>query len=154
MVEKRFWDKVDVKSDLSQCWEWRRGLVHGYGAYEEKLSDGRFKSVRAHRYLYQIIHGKLDGSHIQVRHKCDNRCCVNPTHLTHGTNKNNVYDRVLRRTGKNGVASYGAVKRAVKHNYFNDDLEAQFAKAEELHDKGFDAQQISLMTGLDASVFT
>lgn len=37
-----------------------------------------------------------------VRHKCDNRLCVNPEHLELGTIQDNVNDREIRGRGSKG----------------------------------------------------
>ena len=51
--------------------------------------------MRAHRFSYQVFHGKIpDG--LVVRHKCDTPLCVNPYHLQTGTVADNVMDRVIR----------------------------------------------------------
>lgn len=51
--------------------------------------------------------GELDEG-LVVRHKCDNRMCINPEHLESGTIMDNVHDAVERgrnsRGSKNGHA--------------------------------------------------
>lgn len=60
----------------------------GYG----RLGIGR-KFVAAHRIAYELVNGAIpDGLHI--RHKCHNRLCCNPRHLTVGTPKQNARDSI------------------------------------------------------------
>ena len=88
-VEGRFWSKVDRSAD--GCWPWRgcRGR-DGYGAV---TIGGR--KLRAHRYSYSICVGPIP-SGLLVLHSCDNRVCVNPAHLSVGTQKDNMRDCVER----------------------------------------------------------
>jgi hypothetical protein len=58
----------------------------------------RGKSRAAHRVAYANHHGipleSLDG--LVIRHDCDNPPCVNPTHLRHGTSKENSAEAAVR----------------------------------------------------------
>lgn len=76
------------------CLEWKRYLnKHGYGYINY---DGKSWSI--HRLSYFINYGEIPKNK-WVLHKCDNRKCVNPSHLYLGDNKQNVKDRVERNRG-------------------------------------------------------
>jgi len=71
--EKRFWSFV---KNTGNCWEWYGGKTsNGYGGF---YLNG--KSVRPHRFAYQLFNGKIpDG--LTIDHLCNNKICVNPKHL-------------------------------------------------------------------------
>jgi len=53
------------------------------------------KQIRAHRFSYLMHKGKIPSGKI-VMHDCDNPLCVNPKHLTAGTQSQNIKDSVKR----------------------------------------------------------
>ena len=87
-ITMRFWKKVAV-STPDQCWEWQ-GSRRGDG-YGQLYAQGKHHA--AHRFSHWIA--TLETPPV-VRHKCDNRTCVNPHHLEGGTQSDNMKDTVER----------------------------------------------------------
>lgn len=87
---KRFWIYVD-KKEKDECWEWTGCKMHeGYG-----VTGYKGKSLRAHRVSWMIANGKEPSQ--SILHKCNNRGCVNPSHLRDGTHTENMLD--MRKSG-------------------------------------------------------
>ena len=82
-----------------ECLEWRQDRTRrGYGRarYEGKR-------VEAHRLAYRLFVG--DPGERYVLHSCDNRCCINPKHLSLGTHQDNMDDMVAK-----GRQAYGELR--------------------------------------------
>lgn len=84
---RRFEQKFD-RGPESECWLWKNMLFeHGYGRFQIV----RKKYTFAHRVAYALAHGEVPAGKV-VRHSCDVRRCVNPAHLSLGTQIDNLAD--------------------------------------------------------------
>lgn len=79
----------------SGCWLWAGSTNSGgYGNFWA----GK-KCMKAHRFSYEAFVGRIpDG--LDLLHRCDVRCCVNPQHLTPGTALANVTDMWSKGRGR------------------------------------------------------
>ena len=74
------------------CWLWLKSFgSHGYG--NAKL-PGSVATV-AHRVSYEAFEGPIPSGRL-VQHSCDNHWCVNPDHLSIGTDKSNAIDKQIK----------------------------------------------------------
>jgi predicted transcriptional regulator len=86
--ENRFWSKVETSDDNTVCWNVvAMSLTNRYGSFYANN-----KHIRAHRFSFQLKHNRLIKKNMVICHSCDNPLCVNPAHLSEGTQQENITD--------------------------------------------------------------
>jgi hypothetical protein len=92
-LARRFWAKVGMQPK-DRCWLWRGRRAKRYGYGELHSRRGR-PPLKAHRVSYEL-HNGLIAPGLVVLHSCDNTACVNPAHLSLGTQLDNIADTVAK----------------------------------------------------------
>ena len=89
------------------CWLWTAGKFRGgYGMCNlGRNFQGRQHTEYAHRIAFVLAHGEIPCGSV-VMHSCDVPACVNPSHLSLGTQGDNVRDGAQK--GRYTVPHFGA----------------------------------------------
>jgi DNA invertase Pin-like site-specific DNA recombinase len=139
----RFWRCVDRRNDMD-CWNWLGPLNRsGYGLFSLWSLEDRGKVIIAHRLSYELHNGPIpkgNGAHgTVIAHRCDNRRCVNPSHLFACTQAENLRDCL-----KKGRGNKAAGEKAGRAK-----LSEQAVKAiRKLIEEGTDRQKLSRAFGV------
>ena len=96
-----FWSKV--KKLDNGCWQWQGAMTFGYGVVC-KIKNG--KDMKAHQVAFWLANNEWANNY--VLHSCDNKSCVNPSHLRDGTHLDNVKDAIDRMRYKYGENVHSA----------------------------------------------
>jgi hypothetical protein len=99
-LSERF-SRYAIPSDsIDGCWQWSGSLFQsGYGAIAGE-PPGK-SMLLAHRVSYRIYNGPIPTG-MCCLHKCDNRRCVNPSHLSLGSRTDNHEDMVAKGRHRHG----------------------------------------------------
>lgn len=127
----RFLSHVSIPENINDCWEWM-GANHGdgYGCF-----GINYKLYGAHRVSFELFVGPIpDG--LFVCHSCDNRACVNPSHLFLGTHQDNMQDRNDKNRQQRG-------ERCGTHKL----TEQEIFQIREMLEQGYTQQEIARMFG-------
>ena len=78
--------RIDIDEETG-CWNFNGCIQsNGYGRITFKR-----KTMGAHRWSYEAFNGEIPNG-FDVCHRCDNKRCVNPSHIFVGTRKVNIVD--------------------------------------------------------------
>ena len=106
------WKLVERRGPY-QCWSWRGGHYNnGYARFNFNQT-----SVGAHRVIYELANGPIARG-LFVMHKCNNKGCVNPEHLTLGTNRKNQLHAAGSGAWPLGASGIRGVGRDKQRNYW------------------------------------
>lgn len=95
------------------CWLYTGGTFSGrYGRFWLKG-----KPLLAHRHVYELMHKPIPEG-LFVMHKCNNKLCCNPSHLTVGTNRENQLHAVASQAPKLGKSGIRGVHYLSKRGYW------------------------------------
>ena len=91
--ERKNKSKLEYKITESGCYEVINRKPYSNGYFQ--ITIGKDYRKLAHRHIYEECVGEIPEGMV-VRHKCDNKSCINPEHLELGTLNDNIQDKVKR----------------------------------------------------------
>lgn len=94
-MQERFFAHVRISTNQEECWEWTGGVSGGtgYGSFNRGRDEqGKKSYASAHRIAFELSTGESIPPGMFVCHRCDNRLCINSSHLFLGTALDNNLD--------------------------------------------------------------
>lgn len=85
------------------CWEWHACKSSVTTGYASMSLNGKSRSL--HRISFEVYHRPLVQGEC-VLHKCDNRLCINPSHLFAGSKGDNNRDRAEKGRSSQGESCH------------------------------------------------
>lgn len=105
-IQKLYEKLVKRTTGAGDCWVWSGAIASGYGRC---LWDGKVDN--AHRLMWKAIHGSIP-KNMFVCHTCDNRRCLNPSHLFLATPKENMADMTRKGRRSHGPSHSEAIRKS------------------------------------------
>lgn len=103
---KRVWTLIDKDNPFGpwgNCWRWK-GKPDAYGYGQISVEENRkHRNIKSHRLVFFIVTGQWPTRILM--HSCDTRLCVNPAHLSEGSNTENVADAVWKNRQAKGIGN-------------------------------------------------
>jgi hypothetical protein len=99
-IQQRFEQDIE-KIPEAGCWVWL-GTVANMGYGQVNANAIVHKTRLAHRVSYELYVGKIPSGKV-VMHRCDNKLCVNPHHLSLGTHTDNQADKYRKGRQAKGI---------------------------------------------------
>lgn len=97
--------------DDNGCWN--------FNGCKTKDGYGRVKrggvNYMAHRYALSVHLGRPIGEGLVVMHSCDNPSCVNPEHLSEGTQADNIRDCIEKGRGNRSGSNHSVKPKVSPH---------------------------------------
>ncbi len=91
LIEEALTTEQQIRLLLDQAKASKEGCLEAAVVRPRRISV-RGKQIYAYQLVYWAGNALIPSDNDVVRHKCHNRLCVNPQHLTHGTQLENVND--------------------------------------------------------------
>lgn len=111
-IEDRFFSHVVKGPTESDCWVWTGAIGDdGYGRFWLPQPDGGQRAMRPQRWLYEHLSGNELPPDLLLLHACDVPLCVHVdvgatlSHLSTGTHRANMIERVQRGRHRNGATA-------------------------------------------------
>lgn len=123
------------------CWIWL-GAVTGNGYGSISLYPPK-RTVKAHRYIYELHRGKIPAG-LVLDHLCRNRRCVNPSHLEPVTQRENL----LRGFWPSQAGEHNRSKRRCPkgHQYTADNLMRKIRRSGEIERRCRECHRIYMVS--------
>jgi HNH endonuclease/helix-turn-helix, Psq domain len=88
-------DDWTVPEPNTGCWLWVGAISDKGYAHVGVSADGVYRTLSAAKVNFVRFKGTVPVG-VEVRHTCDQPCCVNPEHLVLGTHTDNMRDMISR----------------------------------------------------------
>lgn len=114
------------------CINWTGSINNaGYGLFRARdLRDDQTRMVTAHRIALTAHLGRPIVPGLSVHHSCHNRLCVNPDHLSEGTQQQKIQD--MQRDGRFRHGPRGPSNRKQARQYRYTESEIQWIRSADL----------------------